>query len=252
MDRGGTFDLKTYAPSPPLVPHVQSFWILEATAENPEPRYFHPDGGSGFSLRYGDSGETPGTGIVMQARLTEPKPFRYSGTVRMVGVRFRPGGAFPFFGTDAPVEDVFGAAELRDLYGRIGEARRPEETLSLLETALLRRLDTAELSPLAIAALRSLETSHGIVRVERIAEKLDVTSRQLERVFRAQVGYAPKQLARILRARRAKRLLADRRALPLYDVGYSLGYADQAHFTREFKEVIGLTPAAYRRALKER
>ena len=40
-----------------------------------------------------------------------------------------------------------------------------------------------------------------------------------------------------------QRMTGDR---PLADVAYEVGFADQAHFTRTFKAVLGLTPARYR------
>lgn len=91
---------------------------------------------------------------------------------------------------------------------------------------------------------------YGNVRIENIARRLDLTERHLERLFREQVGVAPKQLARIVRARSARDVIRKSPGIELSAVAYELGYSDQAHFTREFKAIIGLAPADYRRRLK--
>ena len=38
----------------------------------------------------------------------------------------------------------------------------------------------------------------------------------------------------------------------LSHIAYSLGYADQAHFTREFGSLTGVSPARYRHAIREK
>jgi transcriptional regulator GlxA family with amidase domain len=35
-------------------------------------------------------------------------------------------------------------------------------------------------------------------------------------------------------------------AMPVSEVGFVCGYADQAHLTREFRKRLGVTPAKYR------
>ena len=54
-------------------------------------------------------------------------------------------------------------------------------------------------------------------------------------------------VVRAARAAAAGRLLAES-ALPLGAVGFACGFADQPHFTRQFRRQTGMTPAAYRRA----
>ncbi|MDW6058529.1 helix-turn-helix domain-containing protein [Streptomyces sp. FXJ1.4098] len=65
-------------------------------------------------------------------------------------------------------------------------------------------------------------------------------SRTLEKRFREQIGLPPKTAARVLRLRRALRLLA-RGRVPA-QVAAASGYCDQAHFTRECTAMTGLPP----------
>jgi AraC family transcriptional regulator len=48
----------------------------------------------------------------------------------------------------------------------------------------------------------------------------------------------------------SKKKLRDDR-LSLADVAAECGFSDHAHFTRHFARTVGVTPSAWRRALKE-
>jgi AraC-like DNA-binding protein len=78
-----------------------------------------------------------------------------------------------------------------------------------------------------------------------LANDFGLSERQLRRRVEDAVGYSPRTLVRILRFQRF--LHAARAAGPgrhLAALAADLGYADQAHLTRETKELSGLPPAA--------
>ncbi|MFE9123721.1 AraC family transcriptional regulator [Streptomyces sp. NPDC007172] len=70
----------------------------------------------------------------------------------------------------------------------------------------------------------------------------------LYRAFRMEFGMAPSDYQRLLRLRRARRLLAD--GLSPADAAASAGFSDQAHFNRWFKRAYGITPSVYQRAAR--
>lgn len=80
----------------------------------------------------------------------------------------------------------------------------------------------------------------------RLARELGVSERQLRRRVVSQVGYGPKRLARVLRLRRA--LTEARAGAALAEAAIDAGYADQAHFTNDCRELAGLPPAAVLRS----
>jgi AraC-like DNA-binding protein len=80
-------------------------------------------------------------------------------------------------------------------------------------------------------------------RVDRLASELGFSERQLRRRFAVAVGYGPKTLQRVLRLRRFLR--ADPASLGR--AALEAGYSDQAHLTRECRELTGLTPLQLRR-----
>ncbi|WP_172979951.1 helix-turn-helix domain-containing protein [Agromyces agglutinans] len=91
------------------------------------------------------------------------------------------------------------------------------------------------------------EEDRRLVRVDQLAAIAGVGVRQLERLVREQLGLTPKWLIRRYRLQEAATRLtaADRPALA--DLAAELGYADQAHFTREFSAVVGVPPGRYLR-----
>jgi AraC-like DNA-binding protein len=170
------------------------------------------------------------------------------GTV--VGLRMRPGIGGSVLGLpaselrDARAEavDVWGRAG-SDLAKRVGEGSDPEGRRALLASALTKRLaDVERTDSLVLAASRRLGFPGS--RVTELADALGISDRQLRRRFHDAVGYGPKTLDRILRF---QRFVARAPAVisgdeDLARIAADLGYADQAHLSRDSVRLSGLTP----------
>jgi AraC-like DNA-binding protein len=72
-----------------------------------------------------------------------------------------------------------------------------------------------------------------------VACEVGLSERQLLRRSLASFGYGPKTLARVLRMERALALATG--GMPAADVAASVGYADQAHLSREVKALAGVS-----------
>jgi AraC-like DNA-binding protein len=70
----------------------------------------------------------------------------------------------------------------------------------------------------------------------------------LLRQFRRAFGVPPHAFLLRTRVERSRSLLA--RGVDVAEVAQVLGFADQSHFTRAFKSIVGLTPGAYRRTTR--
>jgi AraC-like DNA-binding protein len=101
-----------------------------------------------------------------------------------------------------------------------------------------------ERSALAAASARRILESRGRVRVRELAADFGVGERRLQRAFEHAVGLTPKRLARVARLQAAARCL-HHGGDPLVEVAAKCGYADQSHFTHEFRELTGLAPGAF-------
>ena len=89
------------------------------------------------------------------------------------------------------------------------------------------------------------ETDRTILRADDLARASGMGLRSLERLVRKHLGLTPKWLISRYRMQEAAQSLAASEAPSLADLAASLGFADQAHFTRQFRAVIGETPRRY-------
>lgn len=80
--------------------------------------------------------------------------------------------------------------------------------------------------------------------VAALAEELSTSPRQLQRLLQSQQVSFTALLSEARLAHAAKCLVATTQSAA--EIGYACGYADQAHFNREFKRHSAFTPLAYR------
>jgi AraC family transcriptional regulator len=120
--------------------------------------------------------------------------------------------------------------------------------LELLASAI--RLDglSRHLRPRWLAAAVELIESEPAadLRLGEVARQAGVSAGHLARTFRATFGRSVGSYARERRLARAANLLREGE-LSLAEIGATVGFCDQAHFTRAFKTQFGVTPAAFRR-----
>lgn len=85
-----------------------------------------------------------------------------------------------------------------------------------------------------------------VTRVADVADRFGLSERSLQRLVEQRVGLSPKWLIQRRRLHDAVEALKAG-ATSLSDTAASLGYADQAHFTHDFRTVTGMTPGDYLR-----
>jgi AraC-like DNA-binding protein len=89
-----------------------------------------------------------------------------------------------------------------------------------------------------------VEGDREVTRVAQVCEQLGLSERALQRLVDRRLGLTPKWL---IQRRRLQEAAEHLRAGPagLGDVAALLGYADQAHFTRDFARVTAMTPGQF-------
>jgi AraC-like DNA-binding protein len=252
--RDGGGDGQSYVerrPWPGLTNVVSSVWIqrIEHGAA-PYRQLDIPTGGAELTCRLGAIPLVRGPST---APVTEPLP---PGTT-VVGVRLHPGAGAAVLGVPADVlrDTVVDVEALWDEAGRmladtVNHPADAEEALAVLQNRLLVRTRAAEPSdPLVGAAVRQIRRGTSVATV---SERLDISERQLRRRCEAAVGLAPRTLHRLLRFQRFVALTqwylasGDRSVRPtVAALAAEVGYADEAHLSRECVRLTGRTPATF-------
>lgn len=239
---------------PALRPFVRTLWHGQAAGEGRE--WVLPTGSIHLVLRLGDAplrifeggeAETVGTSVLGGPR--ERPYLRLRTSIDSVGAQLVPGAA-PLFGLPAhelagrhlPLGAIWGS-EVEIVREAIAEAA-PERRLDLFEDFLLRRLRGEALDPVVRFALARLTEGED---VGAIARATGYSHRHFLVRFRRGVGLLPSTVQRLLRFQRALRLHARGEASRWADLAQAAGYADQAHLSREFVRLAGMSPAAYAR-----
>jgi AraC-like DNA-binding protein len=84
------------------------------------------------------------------------------------------------------------------------------------------------------------------VTLSELAALADMSEFHFLRLFRATVGLPPHAYLIQKRVDHARRLLSE--GSPIVSAGIDCGFADQSHFTRWFKKIVGITPGQYRKS----
>mgnify|MGYP001815730419 FL=1 len=79
-----------------------------------------------------------------------------------------------------------------------------------------------------------------------LAREFDLSPFHFARMFKRATGFPPHEFQIQLRVRRGQELLRQRCGMSIAEVASELGFADESHFRRHFKRIIGLTPGRYR------
>jgi AraC-like DNA-binding protein len=168
-----------------------------------------------------------------------------------VGVLFRPGAPGGFLGatTDSfagghtPLEAFWGGA-VESLRDELGAESDLEQRLVILEQALLRRLPRIRgVDPAIVQAALLLQRRP----VGKVAAALDWSHRHFIARFSEAVGLSPKRYARLVRFGRVLLRLERQPETGLAEIAQDVGYADQAHFNRDFRNFSGISPGEYRK-----
>ncbi len=173
---------------------------------------------------------------------------------RLVAVQFAPGGSMPFTHRraddfcDAVVEgtSVFGESVLslrRELLG----LDDPAAILARVGQWLTARHDASYETPRDVQlGLERVLESPGVVRwTEFVEAEVSVSYKHFVELFHKHVGPSPKTLQRILRFSQVFEGVQGKQKVNWAEVSQALGYSDQAHFIREFREFSGYRPAEF-------
>lgn len=254
-----------YTPRKPVADFVERFWLCSDIPSSRRVQIL-PSGTSELVINlYEDE-------IRVFNSLQSDNCARYSGTVfsgpygrclsidpmqhaTIIGVHFKPGGAFPFLNAPAhelvdihlDLDTLWGqtAAELRE---RLCAAATVDQRFELLEGSLASRLLCAPRRHAAVPiALETFDRMGGIARIQDVARGIGLSQRRFIQVFAAEVGLTPKLYCRVKRFQKARDFVRNTKAPDWAKIAVDCGYFDQSHLIRDFKSLAGLSPLNYLR-----
>ncbi|MCV2490571.1 helix-turn-helix domain-containing protein [Geodermatophilus sp. YIM 151500] len=249
--------------APEVAPFVERYWSVRWDRTGKPP--FRSEVLSHPSVNLSvESGSEPRFGVALPAVLLHGVVTRrftvdLVGTGRVTAAKFRPGG-WVAFGGRQPARN--GVAPLRrELDLDLDAGRLLAEVLGEADDDARAAVLDAALAPLAPeppaaylelqALLDRMIEDRSLVRVDQVAALAATSTRSLQRLFAGYVGVSPKAVLARYRLQDAAATIDAGGGSDLAGLAASLGWFDQAHFSRDFRAVVGITPSQYHRQARQ-
>lgn len=175
------------------------------------------------------------------------------GKGHVFGVKFRPGGFYPFF--QSPVSSLTnGTTDFQDVFHVDPQAleelilsqKENEKMVEFVENFIRSRLpEPDEHVELLNQIIDCINTDPEITKVDEICQRFFINKRTLQRLFDQYVGVSPKWVIKLYRLQQAAEKMDQNQISNWSKLAIDLGYYDQAHFIKDFKNFIGKSPQAY-------
>jgi AraC-like DNA-binding protein len=242
-----------YHPSPDLASYIEHFWLVawDLRGQPPDVAETLPHPSVHLIFESGGTSHVQGPSRAKFSRVIESR-----GSI--FAVKFTPAGFHPFATvpvstfTDRtlPLCDAFGA-DGGDLDRAVLSERSDVARIALIER-FLRARDAGpdETVSHVNGIVYSVANDRSILAVQDLVNRFSQPTRMLQRLFAMYVGVSPKWVIQRYRLHEAAAQLAAGRSINHASLAAELGYSDQAHFVRDFKSIVGMTPAAYAKSVR--
>ena len=259
----------TFLPPPELKDLVKAFWILEHESEARNvmeyslfavglPNLVFQYRGPRFLVTKNDRTERAPLSHY-SGQCSRPTHMSTAGSFGLIGAYVYPSATSEVFNLEAKeVTDC--DIDLNTLFGTLGDlleerifnTKNDQERVRILAHFLLERYNKRSHRPAVIKeVVKEVLRTRGQKSVQDLAVFSGYSIRQLERTFKQATGFSPKYFSRITRFQHTMKLFGANFDGNLGTLAYDGGYADQAHFIREFSEFSGMSPKVYFKELNE-
>jgi AraC-like DNA-binding protein len=261
---GDLFDLVRSEVGPNLQPFAQHLWEVRWDRCDGPPRTSRtiPFPSVNLTVETGSPGEErhghPLPAVLLHGVVTRTFRITLAGAGWACGVKFRPGGWSAWSGSDAAslTDRVVAAASavpagLRGIGDAVIAAADTDERQAVLRDLLERHAPEPDADYLRLRDLVDrMRDDASLVRAEQLPELAGWSPRTLQRHFRARVGVPAKWVLARFRLQEAAVELERDPGANLAELSVRLGWHDQAHFTNDFRRMLGTTPARYAAATR--
>lgn len=240
------YTAKLYQPAAELVAFMEHYWIVRWDLRNQ----------SAFTVEAIPAPYINMTFMKEGPRITGVTTDKYTYELKemgmIVGIKFRPGGFYPFWQEDVsqltnneiPASRVFNDAnEL--LNARILRMKTDKTIIRRLNTLLLGHRPKDDSNVQVINDIIESLSATDAPSVRSLAQKFGMGERTLQELFHSYVGVGVKWIILRSRLQQAAKLAAQVKSPDWRSIALELGYSDQSHFINDFKRIIGKSPAQY-------
>jgi AraC-like DNA-binding protein len=250
-------NLRVITPSPKLQPFIRCYYLSESDYQDVVKDVFFADGcievvfHVGLDFYRGHEKESSAKVI---GQITKPLTMRASGKGTSFGIWFLP-HTFSLF-SGIPVNELNDKAIALDnvfdpnFIDFVKNAIHENDVAVLVAATneyLNSKLSVTNITREKIAAhaVHYIFSKKGNSDLDKLARECNVSNRYLQKLFLERVGFSPKFLIRIARFQYAVNHLINSQVTSLTELTYHMGYYDQAHFIREFREFSGESPSQF-------
>jgi AraC-like DNA-binding protein len=176
---------------------------------------------------------------------------------KTVSIIFQPGGLNRFL--NIPMTEIFDhgysareiiGREIEELLDKSHDTNSFDELDTIVQSYFLKKLSHIKEALPIDFALQHLLINHN-TNMDKIAEMACMSIRNFERKCKERLGMPAKMYARIARFHKAYKILESRPIISWADLTYEVGYYDQTHFIKDFKEFAKLTPTLLHKELSD-
>ena len=209
------------------------------------------------SKKSGENNFNTATSCTLMGAQITPFKLLVEESHKTVSIIFQPGGLNRFL--NIPITEIFdngyGAREvigkeIEELLDKSHDTTTLNELNNIVQSYFLSKLSRIK-EPLPIDfALQYLLTNYN-TNMDKIAGMACMSIRNFERKCKERLGMPAKMYARIARFHKAYKIIESRPKISWTDLTYEVGYYDQTHFIKDFKEFARLTPTLIHKELSE-
>lgn len=231
---------------------IQAVWSasVPSSAGDSVKRWLQPDAGSGILFNLANSIFVDNKEYAPGAYLLPVCKQAYSVALppgaELAGVRFNPAFGFGFMGEryskPTPALQTGVSAPVQEIYHRLCQTLETTMRIDRLFQWLDQVIKDAVVPDSLHQALHGMRDSKTLQELNSLSP---ISQRQLERQFQKWLGMTAKEVERVLRVQQALKWLKQNPKTELVDLAYTFGFTDQAHMTREFKQIAKITPKQF-------
>lgn len=231
---------------------VLCYWQMDGyipQKEGIDSRYI-PKGQSLLIFNYGDVINLPDKQIhspfFVVPTITSSLMINQTGNINLFGISFLGDGLFkiinePLKHVNQPLpESLNMACEI--LYNKMHNLKF-EEKLLHAEDFVLNKLNRNIHSKTLSDAIALIHKENGIINIDDLSKKLNISSRQLQRLFKTRLSISPKDYCKIIRVNNYLEYIVNKNNdIDWMDLVVEFDYHDQPHLIKEVKSLANLSP----------